>query len=149
MERFYWLIDGQIAGCSRPGGRQSLDGEIQRDLDSLREKGITAVLTLTETSLPAGPLADSGLRSLHLPIPDMEAASPDELITALHFIDSELRVGGAVAVHCLMGQGRTANVLGAYLVRRGMGADSAIQELRALCEGALASAAQVRALRTF
>jgi atypical dual specificity phosphatase len=149
MERFYWLIDGRLAGCSRPGGRQSTDPDVETDLRSLREKGISAVLSLTEEPLPPAPLERAGLASLHLPVPDMHALTADELMTALQFIDGHLHSGGAVAVHCLMGQGRTASVLGAYLIRGGEDAEEAIRELRDICPGALASDAQVHALRRF
>src|SRR5437588_4981865 len=111
MQRFYWLLDGRLAGCSRPGGHQAAEPDILTDLASLRERGITAVLSLTEEPLPADLLGRAGLASLHLPIPDMQSLLPEELITALQFIDAETQ-HGAVAVHCLMGQGRTANVLG-------------------------------------
>jgi atypical dual specificity phosphatase len=149
MERFFWLEEGRLAGCSRPGGRQSGDRDVQVDLEFLREKGISAVLSLTEEPLPSGLLASYALRGLHLPIPDMQSLVPDELMTALQFIDAELHDGGAVAVHCLMGQGRTANVLGAYLIRQGSDAEAAILTLRDLCPGALASEAQVRSLHAF
>ena len=52
MHRFYWVIDNVLAGCSRPGAGR--DGDIDRDLATLRGYGIGALLTLTETALPLG-----------------------------------------------------------------------------------------------
>ena len=64
---FYWLIEGALAGCGRPGKWSRRDGEgadlaaataaLDDDLRWLRGHGIGAVLTLTETPLLPGALA--------------------------------------------------------------------------------------------
>jgi hypothetical protein len=51
MHRFYWLIDNVLAGCSRPGVRR---GSLETDLASLQSRGIGALISLTESPLPAG-----------------------------------------------------------------------------------------------
>src|SRR4051794_30919867 len=66
MQRFYWLIDNVLAGCSRPGAGR--DGDLDRDLAILRGYGIGALLTLTETALPPGALDRHGIAGLHLPV---------------------------------------------------------------------------------
>jgi hypothetical protein len=58
---FYWLIDDALAGCGRPGKWSRRDGDgadlaaataaLDDDLRWLRDRGIGAVLTLTETPL--------------------------------------------------------------------------------------------------
>ena len=104
MHRFYWLDDGRLAGCSRPGARPGRSGEtadIRDDLDALRANGIAAILTLTETALPPDLVAEAGLVALHLPVTDFAAPSPDQFPEALRFIDEHLAAGRAVAVHCL------------------------------------------------
>ena len=156
--RFYWMIDAALAGCSRPGGREQRErGErgmsraatLDTDLAELRERGIGAVLTLTEEALPAEALAHYELESLHVPVRDMTAPEPEELARALGFIDVQRALGRAVAIHCLMGQGRTGTVLAAYLVRNGAPPDEAIARVRAACPGALEVEEQVRAVRAF
>lgn len=149
MERFYWLIEGRIAGCSRPGGSRGEPAELEADLARLRDQGIGAILTLTEEPLPRDILDRHAMEALHLPVPDMHALLPDEVLTALEFIDRQQRADRAVAVHCLMGQGRTGCVLAAYLIREGSESADAIAEVRRLCPGAIESSPQERALGRF
>lgn len=160
-ERFYWLIEHSIAGCARPGGPDSAQTRAPgaaswsdpRSLDSdlawLRQQGIEAILSLTETPLPQDVLDRHGLESLHLPVPDMTAPFPEQFARALDFIDLQRGQGRGIVVHCLVGQGRTATILAAYLIRSGMGPDEAIAHLRSICPGAIGSPVQVRALHAF
>jgi len=153
MIRFYWLEPGLLAGCSRPGARPgrhgSADEEIAADLAALRDHGIGALLSLTETPLPAGALERHDLAGLHLPVPDFHPPSPEQLALALRFIDEHRAGGRPVAVHCLAGQGRTGSVLAAWLIRDGLDPAAAIARVRAVCPGAIEAAAQVRALEAW
>lgn len=163
LPRFYWLVDGVLAGCSRPGvleRRRSstemdpIDGTdaaqiLDRDLDWLCSQGIGAVLSLTETPLAADAVTRCGLDVLHLPIPDLHAPAPDQFMRALGFIDRQRAAGRAVAVHCLAGQGRTGTILAAYRVRNGATPDDALREIRTICPGAVESREQVQALHRF
>ena len=85
MHRFYWVIDNVLAGCSRPGGGR--DGDIDRDLATLRGYGIGALLTLTETALPSGALERHGILGLHLPVDDFHAPTTAQMLEALAFLD--------------------------------------------------------------
>jgi len=157
MQRFYWLVPGALAGCSRPGSGAreaptdtlSAQQSLQRDLSWLRGQGIGALLSLTEMPLDCDGMAQHGLEVLHLPVPDLTPLLPEQLSRALHFIDLQQSFGRATAVHCLMGQGRTGSVLGAYLIRRGMPFDEAIAQLRTVCPGALSVPEQEYALHAF
>jgi atypical dual specificity phosphatase len=158
MHGFYWLIEGELAGCSRPGGAarplwgpgEAVSGAaLAADLTWLRERGIGALLTLTETPLPTAALARHGLESLHLPVDDLTAPSPEQLDRALAFIDRQRASGRAVAVHCKVGQGRTGCVLAAYLIRSGATSEDALRHLRAVCPGAVGAPEQEQALRAF
>lgn len=157
MHGFYWVIAGELAGSGRPGGRGAGGGRatadaraaLDADLAWLRERGIGAVLSLTEAPLEEGALAQHGLEGLHLPVPDMTAPTPEQLDRALGFISRQRALGRAVVVHCLMGQGRTGTVLAAYLIRRGMSPEAALGELRLVCPGAVENPEQERALRAF
>lgn len=156
---FYWLIEGALAGCPRPGGRRARQAAateapgapepLDDDLAWLRRQGIGAVLSLTETPLTEGALARHGLAELHLAVDDLTAPTPGQLERALDFIDRQRSRGRAVAVHCLVGQGRTGTVLAAYLIRGGLDANAALREVRAVCPGAIGSPAQERALHAF
>lgn len=154
LGRFFWVTDGVLAGCSCPGGsgmgRQGAVGDaLGRDLAELKERGIGAVLTLTESPLDTGALERHGMANAHVPVDDMQAPEPDELERALAFIDAQRLAGRAVAVHCRMGQGRTGTVLAAYLIRAGRTPEQALRELRVVCPGAVPAPVQERALEAF
>lgn len=157
IDGFYWLIDGVLAGCGRPGkhgqraggGADATTSALAADLAWLCGQGIGAVLSLTEEPLTAGALAQHELAELHLPVDDLHPPTPAQLDQALAFIDRQRALGKAVAVHCLMGQGRTGTVLAAYLIRGGLSAEVALQELRIVCPGAVENREQERALQAF
>lgn len=146
---FYWLIPHILAGSSRPGASPRDVQALHDDLAWLREQGIGAVLSLTETPLEADALEHHGLVSLHLPVPDFTAPNPDQLDRALAFIDQQRREGRAVVVHCQMGQGRTGTILAAYLIRAGRSVPDALAEVRDVCPGAVETPEQQRALHAF
>lgn len=163
MDRFYWLIEDSIAGCSRPGGQDGprayhgpgdqngadAPDDLDRDLAWLRDHEIGAVLSLTETPLSEEALERFELKYLHLPVPDMTAPFPEQFQRALDFIDAQRALGRSVVVHCKVGQGRTATILAAYLIRSGLSADEAIARLRAVCPGAIGAPEQEKALAAF
>ena len=66
-----WRVaPGPAAAATRRGGALEDDGvlaALDADLAWLREQGIGAVLSMTETPLAAAALARHGLESLHLP----------------------------------------------------------------------------------
>jgi atypical dual specificity phosphatase len=143
VHRFYWLIDNVLAGCSRPGAHEA---GIDRDLADLRGHGVGALLTLTETPLPAGTLERHGLLGLHLPVDDFHAPTTGQILEALAFIDEARADGLPVAVHCLAGQGRTGTVLATYLIRGGQTSSRAIAAVRFVCPGAIEASRQEAAL---
>lgn len=164
MPGFYWLINDELAGCSRPGAAQTREQRsrqeggqeqpdpleaLERDLVWLRRQGIGAVLSLTETPLADDTLARHGLAALHLPVPDLHAPSPRQFTRALRFIDAQRALGRAVMVHCLVGQGRTGTVLAAYRIRGGASPEEALRALRAICPRAVGSSEQEQALHAF
>lgn len=161
---FYWFIDGEVAGCSRPGqpergqrraGRDETElppdarAALTRDLAWLRGQGIRAVLSLTETPLDEEAVARHSLEALHLPVPDLTAPTPEQLMRALNFIDRQRALARPVMVHCLVGEGRTGTVLAAHRIKGGATPEQAISEMRAIRPGAIGTDVQEQALRSF
>ena len=117
------------------------------DARALRKEGVTAVVSLTLR--PALPEPPPGLRVLHVPVPDMTAPSQEQLLRAVRFLREEVAAGGAVAVHCFAGIGRTGTVLAAWLVSEGREPDAAVAELRELRPGSLETLEQEHAVHLF
>lgn len=159
VRNFYWIYEGMIAGSARPGGEigrhstvpsgMTLAQSLDDDLRWLKREGIGAILTLTETPLPAQPLAAHDLVALHLPIDDQTAPQQADFLAALDFIDQQRVAGRGVLVHCRIGEGRTGVILAAYLVRQGATPQQALMRLRSLRPGAVSAPAQEAALATF
>jgi atypical dual specificity phosphatase len=151
MDGFYWLEPRVLAGCGRPGSRNRRDDPklLEQDLAFLEDRGIGAVLTLTETPLADATLSLFPFATKHIPVPDMTAPSPGQLRSALAFIDEQRAAGRAVAVHCLVGQGRTGTILAAYLIRGGATPVDALEHIRTMCPHAVENDAQERALAEF
>lgn len=159
MRNFYWLVDGLLAGGSRPGGgdgrfgsfslRPADDDAVRADVDWLVDQGIGAILTLTESPLPASVLRERGIANVHIPIEDQMAPTQSELLSALDFLDQQRVEGRAVLVHCLVGEGRTGTILAAYLIRQGATPQQALARLRELRPGAVSATPQQEALEDF
>lgn len=122
---------------------------MQTDLRYLASLNLRAILTLTESPLPAPELTQAGVHALHLPVNDFTAPNPQQLLEAMDFIDRNQASGFGVYVHCLMGMGRTGTVLAAYLTRAGYTPEVAIQRIRELRPGSLVSPEQERAVEAF
>ncbi|MGA7804488.1 MAG: ATP-binding cassette domain-containing protein [Bradyrhizobium sp.] len=112
---FCWLIDGQLAGTRQPG----VLGDMEQELEALRDAGATTLVSLTETSLDA-PVERFGLKHHWLPIRDMGVPDIEAALHLCTLMEREIEQGGAVVYHCLAGHGRTGLMLAAHLVHRGM-----------------------------
>lgn len=147
MERFYWVREGQLAGSSRPGGLRN--DRLGADLNELHARGIGAIVSMTETPIDEFQVEAAGMTYSHLPVDDFTAPAVAQILDALEFIDLAHADNRAVLVHCAAGQGRSATILGAWLVRDGATADDAIAELRTVCDRAVENDAQIACLRAF
>ncbi|MDF1748549.1 MAG: dual specificity protein phosphatase family protein [Alphaproteobacteria bacterium] len=74
-----------------------------------------------------------GINWIVVPIPDMSAPNPDNdflLEEAQIAAQQVFEAGGAVAIHCMAGLGRTGTVAARFLMDRGMPARDAIEFIR-------------------
>jgi len=124
----YWIptpCSGRLAILPHPRGDEAL----AKDLRSLKEQGVTLLVSLQEEAEAEGyGLKDEarrceeiGLRFRRFPIPDHNVPPFDR--ATFEFIEAlarEVRAGEGVAVHCMAGIGRSGLVCIAVLIALGM-----------------------------
>lgn len=132
---FDWIVEGQVAAMARPW---------PEDFEELRRRGITALLSVSER--PMNDPEAEGFARLSLPVRDFHAPSPGQLDAAVEFVEAAVNAGGACAVHCGAGLGRTGTVVAAWLVRRGRSAREAIAEVRRARPGSVETREQEAAV---
>ena len=139
LRNFSFVVDGVLAGLARP---------CEDDIAALPSRGIVGFVSLTEAPLDRDAVACQGLEYLHLPVRDFGAPSMETVKTFVEFV-RRIRAerGGAVAVHCGSGMGRTGTMLACFLVSEGRGADEAVAEVRRLRPGSIETDGQERAVR--
>lgn len=135
---FDWIIEDRLASMAMPW---------PEDLIHLRDIGINGILSLS-TRLPEG-LPLEGVHHLHVPVLDLTAPTLPQLQKGVHFIHLTLEDGGAVAVHCTAGLGRTGTFVSAYLVYRGLSPVDAIREVRRCRPGSVETMEQEQVIVEF
>ena len=125
---FTWVRDARLAASGRPYSKSQVDW--------LKDKGVTAILTLTEEPLPSD--WTRGIESRHISLSDHAALSATQMRLGADYIASALSEGKVVLVHCLAGKGRTGCVLAAYMMAyEGKTAGQALSELRSMRGGSV------------
>lgn len=142
---FLWLKKGMLAGTPRPG----IVVEIDQDLQALQRVGVTVLVSLTQTPMDATVLGAYGIRNIASPIPDMHAPPAEQALDICRDIDTCLRAGEVVAVHCRAGLGRTGTVLACYLIWEGSNALDALDAVRRVEPKWVQSEEQVTFLEEF
>lgn len=85
-----------------------------RSTRSVNENRITHILSVCADQIPAE-LPEAGISHMRIEVEDNEIANLlIHLPAACRFIDSALRSGGVVLVHCFQGLSRSAAVVAAY-----------------------------------
>ncbi|RME51585.1 MAG: hypothetical protein D6790_19765 [Caldilineae bacterium] len=133
----YWVNEHLLAG-EYPGHKD--EAVARRKLAAYLEAGVTCFVDLTEAQEPLAPYShllpshspSTGrpVRYHRHPIRDYNVPrSRAEMTAILDRIDQAIGEGHVVYVHCWGGVGRTGTVVGCYLVRHGLEAEAALDEL--------------------
>ncbi len=127
---FTWVEDRVLSASSLPSS--------ERQVAWLARSGTRTIITLTEDPLPREWLERTGIKGIHIPMSDHLAPDINELKEAVALINSELRSGRTVHVHCLAGIGRTGTVLAVFLKEsKGVSIREAIALLRSKRPGSV------------
>lgn len=126
---FSFVIPDKVAGMARPGVANPLN----EDLSFLRNEGVKAIVSLSETPLEETVVSGNGFSYLHVPVDDFTAPTIEQVEECMDFMwrmtSSEEK---PVVVHCGAGCGRTGTIIACYLLKRGETADTAIEILRSV-----------------
>jgi atypical dual specificity phosphatase len=134
LAHFRWQLSGKLAGVSFPHSLQALA--------FLKEEGINAIVSLSETPPPPDLLARLGLQAAHVPLADCAAPTISQVEQAIGCINRFLEHTLSVAVHCGAGLGRTGTILACYLVWQGASAQNALLYVRQREAGSVETAEQ-------
>lgn len=132
----YWVEQDRFLAGEYPG---HFDGEHARKrLDALIEAGFDTIIDLTRPNetTPYLKILEEECQSYGIdvqhhrfPIGDFGLPTPELMESILDLIDTALRAGRRVYLHCWGGIGRTGTAVGCYLVRHGMSGDQALRQL--------------------
>ena len=141
VDRGTWIEVGKLLACAYPRRRAALE--------ALSRHGVQVIVNLHERAHGPARLGPYGMAEVHLPVRDFTAPTPDQLTRAVAEIESAIRAGKTVAVHCGGGLGRTGTLLACYLVSQGMTTVDAIAQVRRLRPGSIETREQLNAVMAF
>lgn len=93
-----------------------------------KEWGVTGIVNMQERLPPTN--LDDQFKILHLPTRDHTAPTIEALTKGVNFITEQVAAGGAVYVHCHLGEGRGPTMAAAYLMSKGMKLEDAVTHIR-------------------
>lgn len=125
-----WIEKDILAASGIPIG--------EKDLRSLFEQGIRAIISLTEHPLTTQAkiepdmLDEIGLTYLHAPILDQYPPNSETIWKTIQFIDQMVKQHRPTLIHCHAGVGRTGTVLHAYYLAEGLSLEEAKEKVKKL-----------------
>ncbi len=138
---FSWVVDNKLAGSGMPVTFGQFLWWVNHNIRS--------IITIREKPLPSEWLTKSNfvLEYRHFRVDDYKAPQLNTLIDIIEYIESNLKIGKPVVVHCAAGKGRTGLILGSYLLKAyHLKPDDAIKEIRKLRPGSIQSKEQINSI---
>ncbi|MCR4289267.1 MAG: dual specificity protein phosphatase family protein [Candidatus Scalindua sp.] len=119
------------------------------DFEFLKEKGLEAIVSLTEYPLSEMLIEEFGFTVKHIPVRDFQAPTLEQIEDFVAFAKNARSEGKKLVVHCDAGIGRTGTILACYLVSKGRKAADAIDELRTKRPGSIETIEQEEVVLMF
>lgn len=138
IENLWWAIPGKLAGVRKPTAEEIVE---------LQGMGIGAIVSVMDDPSNLDCYKQAGMPHLWLPTQGGTAPSRDQIQTFQHFVNEQIELGHAVAIHCTSGRRRTGTMLAAYLIRSGLTYDEALQTILAANPAVEMREAQLNFLR--
>ena len=142
QDDFTWVVPNALATMGRPSN-------LRKALESFREAEIGVIISLTETALNLDILAEFDIEYHHLPINDFGAPQQAQIERFVSIVKRAQGAGVKTLAHCFAGRGRSGTMAACYLVSLGRSPDEALEEVRALCPGAIETGEQEEAVREY
>ena len=133
IEYCYWVVPGKFLAGEYPMNKDK-NSSISK-INSLIGAGVSAFIDLTEKHEGLRPYSELIGTASHqrFPIPDLSIPESSEVAMAvLDGIDSHIRQGQIVYLHCWGGVGRTGLMVGCWLTRHGYKGQAALERLHRL-----------------
>ncbi len=119
----YTVDGGRVAGMPGPA-------YMEWDFARLRKMGYSVVVSLECDRLNVFEIEDAGFEHKKICVQDFSSPTFDQIDEFVAYVEGRVTEGKKVLVHCFAGRGRTGTMLAAYMIHRGMAADSAVREIR-------------------
>jgi hypothetical protein len=120
-------------------------------LKKLKAMGVTGIVNMRMNPIYKDDRYE-GFHYLHLPTIDNTPPALDVLIRGANFIDSEIKAGGKVYVHCRQGLGRGPTMAIAYLISTGLTFEDAfalVKKVRSFIDPRATQIARLKELQAY
>jgi len=145
-------------GISILPGRKDFSRSLADDILRLKSEGVSHILALVTNDELAiygverlfEAYKQAGFTVFHLPIFDQGVCTPEEMTSAVNWLDINLASKAKVLIHCVGGLGRSGMAAASYLKYKGMNSTDAIYAIRTVhSQRALESRAQEYFVQNF